>query len=221
MRIIACLVWYDEKASFLAELVASLGKGGIDHIVAVDGAYAIYPDAKGNSGSEQADVIASTALGAGMGVTMHQPRRLDPWWGNEVEKRTALFTLAHHVAEPGVDWLLVADADEILLTGINRIKLEAVTDPVVEFTIEERGGKQFPMRKLFRAHERGITVQGYHARYLDGDGNVLWGPSEEINTIAADMWDTRIRHRPDDRHSWRRRDQKEMYRMREALRIEQ
>lgn len=210
--------WYAEKPEWLAELVASLGAAGVDHVVAIDGAYAAFPDARGNSGSEQGAVVSATALGAGMGVTVHQPRNVDPWWGNEVEKRTALFTLGHHVAEAGTDWLMVVDADEVVLSHINRAKLEAIEEDVADVTIVQGGS--FPMRKMFRAQESGISVQGYHARYVTGDGRTLWGPGEEIDTLAGNMLDVRVRHRPDLRQSARRRDKEDYYTMRERLRLE-
>jgi hypothetical protein len=39
--------------------------------------------------------------------------RQEPWQGNEVEKRSALFALSDTIACPG-DWVWVCDADEVV-----------------------------------------------------------------------------------------------------------
>jgi hypothetical protein len=58
MRLIALLSFYDEPAEALAECVQSLARAGCDHVVAVDGAYALYPEGKPMSPIEQVGTIA-------------------------------------------------------------------------------------------------------------------------------------------------------------------
>jgi hypothetical protein len=219
VRIVGLVCAYDEQPAWLAELVASLARAGCDHVVFCDGAYDLYPDAKGNSGSIAAHIVASTALGAGIGCTIHQPQW--PWPGNEVEKRTALFALGHLIAEPGTDWLLVADADEVWgqAPGL-RDALEATDLDVADVTLWEAGehGSQFPIRKLFRAHPAGITVEGYHGRYVDGAGRVLWDngrPKEEEPALIC--WDVRVQHRPGDRALARDMSRREYYGLRDDV----
>ena len=77
-----------------------------DHIVAVDGAYALYPGARARSRPDQAEAVLIAAEAAGCGVTVHQPK--DVFWGNEVEKRNLALGLA---APLDPDWVLVFDAD--------------------------------------------------------------------------------------------------------------
>lgn len=202
--------WFDEQPVFLAELVASMGRAGVDHVVAVDGAFAMYPQARGSSDTEQAHIVTATAVGAGMGVTLHVPRQ--PWAGNEVEKRSFLFSAGHLVADPGRDWFWVCDADELITaaTGL-RGALEATDMDVAEVLLEEHATEgadewyRTPARRLFRAQCAGITVDGYHGRYLTGAGEVLWDavqpPSNHVDVES--LWDVRMRHRPVARADYR------------------
>jgi hypothetical protein len=203
------LSWFDENPAWLAELVASLARAGADHVVALDGAYASYPQAAGNSGSEQAQIVVSTALGCGIGATVHAPQW--PWAGGEVEKRSALFAFGHVIADAGEDWLMVADADEVWgPAGDLRDRLAATELDCGEVLLEEhvaQGAHEWnrqPIRKLFRAQESGISVQGHHARYVSGDGDVLWDAARpNQQALSESLWDVRVRHRPADRAAYR------------------
>lgn len=116
MKVIAALSWFEESPIWLSSLVSST-VGLVDHFVAVDGAYFLYPDSIKHpvSGPEQAEAIIQTAKALGMGATVHIPT--GPWMGNETEKRTFLFQLANLHATPGDDWLFVVDGDDI----VNRV----------------------------------------------------------------------------------------------------
>jgi hypothetical protein len=206
LRLIACVSWFDEPAHFLTELTASMGKAGIDHAVFCDGAYALYPQGRASSGSDQHDAIAAAAAEAGMGVTIHVPPA--PWPGNEVEKRTALFALGHAVAQPGVDWLWVCDADELITEAPGlREHLQQTKSDVASVMVWEGdrlSNSQWNaqlLRKLFRAHPKGIRVERYHARYLDGDDRVLWNPNAPLQEVPGDELSVvRVQHRPAQRH---------------------
>ena len=217
MRIIGLLSWYEEPAPWLAECVASAARL-CDHLVAVDGPYALYPGAvrKPASGTEQAETIAHTAAGAGMGCTVHTPRQ--PWWGNEVEKRDFMFRLGSLVADGPEDWFLRIDADEVL-TGVpadTRALLAATSRDVAEVTMWERGDgqdSQFPIRVLFRALP-GIGVQQAHyvvtapgpegTRVLCGNDTVHRAEEAEA------LWDVRMEHRTQYRSAMRKA-QKDVY----------
>lgn len=196
--------WFDERTDWLAELVASLAAVGVDHLVAVDGAYGLYPGARGSSGSEQASVVLGAAHGAGIGVTVHVPAF--PWPGNEVEKRTVLFALGHLVAQPYDDWLVVADADEVWETGDLRAELADCACDVAEVMLVERnaehGDQREMIRKCFRAQNGGIVVVRGHSRYYSAAGECLWGPE---NVQADQLMGVRVRHRPGERGSDRTR----------------
>lgn len=226
MRLIALLSWYDERTDWLAELVASMAAAGVDHVVAVDGAYALYPQAAGSSGSEQAAVVAAAALGARIGMTVHVPRW--PWIGNEVEKRTAMFALGHVIAEAGEDWLWVCDGDEVITTAHGlRDELETTTLDVGELMLFERvcqGEHELnhqPIRKLFRAQSSGIRVEDHHARYVSGDGDVLWDagrPAQQVEALS--LWDIKVRHRPGGRETYRNVKRDSYYTSRSTLAVE-
>jgi hypothetical protein len=118
VKICALLSWYDESVGWLANATASAGRF-CDHIVAVDGAYSLYPGARPRSLPAQAEAVLQAAEVAGIGCTVHQPK--DIYWGNEVEKRNLTLQLAGAVLEPE-DWVVVIDADQYLM----RINAESV-----------------------------------------------------------------------------------------------
>lgn len=105
MRIVGVLSWYSESESWLATAVASFARL-CDDIVAVDGAYALYPDARPKSHPRQVEAIVHTAEAMGCGCLVYQPR--ETWRGNEVGKRNKSLELAGTL-EP--DWVVVFDAD--------------------------------------------------------------------------------------------------------------
>src|SRR5262245_37066120 len=107
MKVHAILSWFDESPSWLGTAVASLGQF-CDHILAVDGAYALYPQSKPRSHPQQAEVILHTAEAMGVACTLYQPQEVE--WGNEVEKRNKARDSVGAYAEDG-DWLCIFDAD--------------------------------------------------------------------------------------------------------------
>jgi len=177
MRLIAILTWYDEPAWCLTELVASLALADVDHLVAVDGAYMLYPEGRAQSPGEQAQAILAGAQGSGMGVSLYAPQ--DVWFGNEIEKRSFTFAAGHLIADPGIDWLWVVDADERIQETVGlRDALEATEFDVVSVLMDEvndgtREGA-FPIRKFFRAQPTGIHLEDNHFTYLSGDGQLLF-----------------------------------------------
>lgn len=220
VKIVACLAWYDERVDWLAELVASLAASAVGHVVAVDGAYALYPQARAASNHEQADTIAATARALGVGCTVHVPSA--PWWGNEVAKRNALFALAHAVAEPG-DWLWVIDADEVIRDASQvEQTLEASEHDAGEVLLVERqpdGQAGYsPCRKLFRAQEGGIRVLANHHTYVTVDGRVLRGDGDQVT--CEQLHGVRVEHRPSGRHAPRREAKHVYYDVRTSLGVE-
>lgn len=221
MRLIALLNWFDERTDWLTELVASMARAGVDHVVAVDGAYGLYPQARGSSGSDQARAVIASALGAGIGVTVHVPQ--EAWAGNEVEKRSFLFAAAHLVAEPGKDWLWVCDGDEVITNAAGlRGTLERAAAVVGEVILWERAGDHeaghSPARRLFLAHSGGIRVEHRHCRYVNGDGAVLWDAAIPVDQVEAEpYWDVRVEHRAATRDAYRNMKRNEYCERRELL----
>jgi len=120
MKLHAILCWYDESPTWLAGCVASLTRIGVDHVIAVDGRYPHFkPGAATNSRLDQVDAITSTASAAGVQVTAH--RISEPML--EPEKRTLAFRLLNATASSG-DWVLVIDADEMIVEGNETVRDE-------------------------------------------------------------------------------------------------
>jgi hypothetical protein len=107
LKIVGILSWYDESPTWLAAATAGFARF-CDEIVAVDGAYALYPGATARSRPDQVEAILHTCEAAGIGCTIHQPS--DVWWGNELEKRNYSLQLAGLRLDEQ-DWLCVFDAD--------------------------------------------------------------------------------------------------------------
>ena len=154
MKVYALLNWYEEPPEWLAAVVASLSKL-CDGIVAVDGAYYLFPNALRHpvSGAVQATTIMETALSLGMSCTIHVPQ--GPWLGNEVEKLNAILRIAPGI--PMEDWYFRMDADELLTTVPDdaREQLEKTDKHVVDLRLWERietfgQTQQSPIRRLYR-----------------------------------------------------------------------
>lgn len=112
MKLFAVLCWWDEPPSWLMATVQSLTRIGVDHLVAVDGA---YPGVEGGtlwSGVEQSDAVQLAADAAGIGLTLHRPCE----FLTEREKRSLAFRLVIASAEPMRDWVTVIDADEVIVS---------------------------------------------------------------------------------------------------------
>ena len=188
-KLAALLCWYDEQPAMLAELVASVARC-CDHIVAVDGAYRLYPNAKPRSAPDQAEAIQRTANGAGIGCTLHVPG--EPWEGNEVEKRTKLFQLGCHT---GADWFLSIDGDEVITDvswGLRERLGNTGADAVIAKVIQDdQWDSPIRQRRLFRRHDF-MWVEGAHFVYCaENEGHrkkYLWG-REDIHNLepAADF----------------------------------
>lgn len=177
MKLIAVLIWYDEPTWALVELTASLAAAGCDALVAVDGAYALYPNGRAQSPGEQAQALLAAAQGAGMEISLHLPREV--WWGNEIEKRTFAFEAAHGIAKGWDDWLWIVDADDRIQEAQGlREALECCDVDVASLFMDEvnEGTREgvIPVRRFFRAQESGISVVTNHFTYMSGDGQLLF-----------------------------------------------
>jgi hypothetical protein len=224
-RVIALLSWYDEPASWLAALVASL-HGVADAVVAVDGAYALLQrPAAARSGVDQAQTIYATCWALGLDCLVYSPT--DPWIGNECEKRSAAFAIANTLAEPGVDWILVVDADDLVTSRPARLSDELATSTcdVGTVTFWHRHSDEPPTsaRRLFRADPT-LRVEGAHWVYVVGPAGrprYLWG-HEALHELepADDFPALEIEHRRDWRDPARRSLQLNYYRDRDRDGVE-
>src|SRR5262245_32652929 len=139
MNLIALLSWYDERPAWLAGVIASLQKLPVSHVIAVDGAYALYPNGKPYSGPEQHQTIITTARALDIGCTIATPR--DVWFGNEVEKRNHCYAIAETIAEGPEDWYFWIDADTFVTSAGNWLQhVERSSADVAEVNFREPYG---------------------------------------------------------------------------------
>lgn len=205
---IGVLNWYEEKPAWLAAAVTSaIQHLALDHLVAVDGAYAALPDGRASSAPEQAQAVMELCAAANVGCTAVAPETV--WNGNEVEKRSVAFALAEFVADDG-DWLFVLDADEVVTSGgLARTVLAGTDLDVGEarlFTREQPHGG-FQQRKFFRAG-LGWHLEGNHYTYVTADGLTGW-----CGGMATDLdpFDTRVEIEHRTRPADTRREQQQAY----------
>ena len=196
------LNWFAEDPEWLYKGITSLAKVPVDHVVAADGAYRLYPDGAPSSPPSNAEAIRTACGEIGAGCTIHIPDRM--WAGGEVEKRTHLFRMAERHATPDVDWYMVWDADEVLGRATNiKPRLAATGLDVADITAIERPGpdaptataSRFPTRKFYRAIP-GIHVDGNHYTYRTPDGRFLWGNQNMVTLEPGlDLKDVQVAHK--------------------------
>lgn len=217
MKIIALMAWYDEDVTILWRMIRSL-EGVADRLVAVDGAYALYPDGKPRSPRAQHIEIDEAAKAAGISATIVTPKKL--WKHNEVEKRCFMFEEGDKFANPDKDWFLIMDADDYVIDpgGFRNILQRTEYDvAAVELLNKEGTGTAF--RKLFRALP-GIYVEGAHYVFKHGN-RYLWGNTGYHRLEpCADARMLRIVHDPDARPDSRTVAKNEFYRKRDGTRDE-
>lgn len=239
MKIIALLAWYDESPSWLAACVASIAPH-VDHLVAVDGAYAHFPDARARSERLQAETIQATAEACGLACTIHRPATY--WIGGEVEKRSAMFRIGQAYREGFDDWYWVIDADCVVTQCPSdlRATLEATEANAVEVVLWERrdylgdvpdvsrtivlptAGEQ-KLRCIFRAL-KDVQVVGAHYVYggfdADGEWHYLWGHGAMPVDHAEYFSNVRIEHRSIWRDAYRRNMAQDYYKTRDTIGLE-
>lgn len=231
-RVTGLLSFYDEPVELIAAHVSSLA-GVVDHLVAVDGAYALYPGGKPASDPVGMRVITEICRGLRIGLTTHTPATV--WLGNEVAKRNHLLRLAEPVTnEDG--WYLVLDTD-CVVTGVHpewfqeveRVASEGygamsvgVRDPLFTPSPDQFYETE-PVRLMYRA-VRGLEYGPAHwcLSFIDDDGgrSFMWGPGS-LN--PCDAYDGRQLLTVEHRHEvTEERDmlQRQYYARRDSLGVE-
>lgn len=225
-RIIALLSWYDEPIAWLERCITSLTRAGVTDLVAVDGAYALYPDAQPSSDPLQRLAICNTAHQHGIRYRIHTPP--EAWAGNEVHKRNFLFEYAETQTRPQPgDWYLVIDADEHIIEAPQDVPARLAGSPfdVAAVTLREPGHPLGTMiypthPKFFRAI-KGLRTVTNHYTYTLPDGRKLWGnaktdrlePRHDLTTVT-------VEHCNQLRHTDRRSNALAYYRTRDQAGIE-
>lgn len=207
MKLIGLLSWFDEPAEALTRCLVGLARVGVDHVVALDGRYALYPSDRDVSHPNEYAAILLACRELGMGATIHQPN--GPWEGGEVEKRSALFGLGWQVAGEG-DWFWVQDADQWTVQAPTdlRERLAATDLDAAEVDMHDMEAERaqqlswpphFAMRSLFRAQP--LRVESNHVNYVTADGRHLWGRDGDGRVEnALDLTGcVRVEHHPNSR----------------------
>lgn len=177
MKVFGCLSWFDEEPRWLTASVAAFAKL-CDHVIAVDGAFFVYPEGRPASGGDQAETILAAARAAGIGCTVHVPQGV--WMGNEVEKRSCYAKLANALGTPYEDWLLVLDADEEIseVSPLARNDLETTDLDAAEvgmWTTDELRSWFGPTRRLYRLlPEMEYVGTHFSLRGTGLDGETVW-----------------------------------------------
>lgn len=233
-HIAALLSFYDESPLWLTATVASLA-GVVDRIVACDGAYSLYPQARASSPVEQHQALVETAAACRIPLTLHVPT--DPWQGNEVEKRNATVQLARAAGCNDGWWLMVVDADMVVIRASGGLHhaLAKTTHDVAEVCVTHRDDphqneqvaqaartgmwqtrSEQPYRLLYRSTDS-LRYEGSHY-IVRNDSGFLWGNTSTQDMLpAADVtMELEFDHRSRLRDMERRTQQEAYYRLRDA-----
>lgn len=236
-RIVGLLSWYHERPSWLSGCITSYAEAGITHLVAIDGAYHLYPGAHRHSNTLEHDAVLETARAAGLHTTIVVPDQ--PYHGNEIEKRNLLFRYADAITHPSHDWLVVMDADELVTraytgwdtklaqSGMHAADVTMWERKTLDTPGEAAAARQFtydprtaiPLRKIFRAFH-GIQVKGNHYTYLaPGLDRPLWGQRSLVPGLDLTT-DFVVEHRTEHRSLNRKGDARHYYSRRDQAQIE-
>lgn len=198
--ICALLGYYDENPTWLQQLVGSLPQAGVTKLVAVDGAYRLYPNAQPRSKQNGKEALRQACERTGIALTHHTP---DTVWDDELHKRSFMFELAETVTSEH-DWYFVVDADERVSRSPDNLPalLGGLDTLVGEATLWDELSN-IPLRMFFRAL-RGLKVVGNHYTYQLPDGRNLWGDNNdhiEPATAVPVFVEHRDRERPQARRA--------------------
>jgi hypothetical protein len=223
-RITALLSWYDETPAWLTRCIHSLNHLPTSHLIAIDGAYQLYPNAQAQSHPHQHQAIKHAAQAIGIPHHIHAPTQ--PWAG-EVEKRNHLFELAE---QTNADWYLVIDADEHITAAPTydhvHHQLDNTTFDVAAVTLTEPGHPlgtiTYPTHpRLFRAIP-GLRAVKDHFTYTTPDERKLWGDAKRARLEPRhDLTAIVIEHHKQFRHRDRREAANTYYTLRDNLGIEE
>lgn len=215
MKIIAVLCWFDEQPPWLTGAIGSLKKLGVSHVVALDGAYGLYPSGRAYSSRHQHATIVEACHALEMGSLIYAPQ--EPYLNNEVEKRSLSLRLAESIATPYEDWYFIFDADHFVTTAIGHEHVLANTDcDVAEVRFQEPYGSVpsfgTPLRCVFRAIP-GLYYAGNHYTPMTPDGKDLHHPSTPAENLSC----VEVEHRTMERDSYRKISQQGYYHRRELV----
>lgn len=224
------MCWAEENPLWLTAAVTSIAPL-LDHLVALDGKYVLYPGSMQQPASDvmQSMAVLEAASACNLGVTLHRPGV--PFMGNEVEKRQLSIDIAAHFADSEDDWVLVFDADMVarkLSPEFIRKDLEESDHLVAEYARYEDPADEgcTAIRGIYRLVS-GLSYGPAHyvvwAPTSDGEPVYLWGrpamhtPYMEALDLSGSLkFDHRNHQRDRGRHdrAW------EYYDKRDSLGVE-
>jgi len=213
MKLIGLLSFYDESPVWLHECITSHANSGVEHLVAVDGAYELLELGKGASPIEQHEAIIAATSDAGIGLTLPRASRTV---AGERGREAHLHVPLGPAHLRGAQGLVVGDRrgpgrrDKI--PGNVRDWLEQTECDAAEVTfwepespdLERDRDACFLVRSLFRAIP-GLRCEGNHYTYVTPDGRRLWGnstlkPIEPALPLHGVVIEHRTKWRTADRH---------------------
>jgi hypothetical protein len=206
----ALLAYYDEHPTWLRQLVESLPMAGVTRLVAADGAYALYPNARTKSAGDCQAALQDACDRSGIQLFHHTP---DELWEDELHKRSFLFEYGE-TATQDHDWYFVVDADERVTQAPHDLPsvLDRIGTLVAEATLWD-SKSHIPLRMFFRA-KRGLKVVGNHYTYQLPDGRRLWGNWNDNLELATPV-PVLVEHRDENRPAARIRAKFEYYDVRD------
>jgi len=239
------LSWYDESPTWLQSCI-SAASPVLDGLVAVDGAYQLFPGSMDRPISSQAEVdaIVEACDVAELPLVMHRPR--EPWAGNEVEKRNLMLQLARTFDVDENDWLMVLDADLVLRKRSERWREILETDAANYVSAEYGYFNTLDKQRVWdqtgvdqekqiaplhsRAMYRAFPTLRYETShwcvaaddengnkfYLQGDGHVHSPLLDTFDATGVFIFE----HRSTERNPTRRTDAAHYYTIREKLKVE-
>lgn len=181
MRILALISFYDEQPADFRLTILSLA-GFVDAVLVLDGAYKDWPDGRPASPGWQIEALGDVCAEAKLPFHYWAPPVV--WEHNDLGKRQALMDFARDV---GGDWVLVIDADEMIVThGMSRPRLIRTDLDVASisrcgispFAADRATGAQplLAARNLMRLTP-GLTLEVAHGMYRNERG-CLWNPDD-------------------------------------------
>ena len=226
MRIHALLSFFDEPPELLAECITRLRAVGIDRLIAIDGAYDLYPSEDKTSSFACFNTLLDETLRHGIDIVL---RNKAGWSGNEVEKRTYMLEVALEDTKPE-DWLLVVDADHFWESDVDLHELLANAGAFdfarVSFAevFHPNGNPLWaPARPLMRARSDLRMGSNHYTYELDyeGKGFSTFLERPEPSVPAFDLMDlVHVVHKVYERHPAQRARQISYYHRRDTEGIE-
>lgn len=212
MGVVGLLSYYDTPPSWLRATIRSCLKVGMKKLVAVDGAYKTFPEARASSGVQCHKEIERSCRQYGIELVHKVPA--EPW-SSEIAKRSFMFVQGEKITTEE-DWFFVIDDDERV---IETVEPRLLGDVAYALLVEPDGSQQ-PLRCFFRA-QRGIQVVHNHFTYMCGT-QMLWGGTDGNSGEEEFAYDSNVtlQHLAHKRPPARQQDKIAYYADRDTRRLE-